>query len=272
MKYIIIILTSIFALTSCEKEIYIDYRSVDKLYVIEGSVTNEEIKVLITQTRDMNDSVKMKGLEGASVLLRSDNGMKEELFYNPDGYYRPLKNITGSVGDNYTLTVNIEETDYISSSKMPSKIEIDSIIYSWVDFGHGTMLFTSAYFIDIPFEENYYMFYMKKNGKVFNWDIFYDKAMDGEPLVMDIACMMKSTMEDNKEDDFDRIIFDGDILEIEIRSIDRKTYNYLFSLAMSNNSLTNPLYDFSEKCLGYFSAYSVTKHKEIFSYENVLSE
>lgn len=54
-----VLLTIIVA--GCEKEIEMDYRTVEPQVVIEGRVTNETVSVLITTTRDMEDSVKVCG-------------------------------------------------------------------------------------------------------------------------------------------------------------------------------------------------------------------
>ena len=44
-------------ITGCEKEIDMDYRTVEPQVVIEGCVTNEAASVLITTTRDMELSL-----------------------------------------------------------------------------------------------------------------------------------------------------------------------------------------------------------------------
>lgn len=70
--------------TGCEKEIDMDYRTVEPQVVIEGCVTNETVSVLITATRDMKDSVKVCGKDDATVILSDGKGFSEQLLYEAD--------------------------------------------------------------------------------------------------------------------------------------------------------------------------------------------
>ena len=42
----------------------------------------------------------------------------------------------------------------------------------------------------------------------------------------------------------------------EVRAIDQKSYDYLYSMQIMDNTGTNPIPNFTGGCLGYFSAYS----------------
>ncbi|MGX8696700.1 MAG: hypothetical protein ACSW8D_09965, partial [Prevotella sp.] len=53
------------------------------------------------------------------------------------------------------------------------------------------------------------------------------------------------------------VLFEGDLMRLEVRSIDRPVYDYLYSLQLMNNTGTNPIANFSDGLLGYFSAYQV---------------
>jgi hypothetical protein len=60
---------------------------------------------------------------------------------------------------------------------------------------------------------------------------------------------------------------EGDELRILIRAIDQRSYDYLYSMQLMDNTGTNPLENFTGGCLGYFSAYNqvtryVTFHRE----------
>jgi hypothetical protein len=52
------------------------------------------------------------------------------------------------------------------------------------------------------------------------------------------------------------VLHDGDRLHIEIRAIDQRAYDYLYSMQIMDNTGTNPIPNFTGGCLGYFSAYS----------------
>ena len=53
--------------------------------------------------------------------------------------------------------------------------------------------------------------------------------------------MTEKAAQDNKQEDWDEILYEGDIIELEIQTIDLRTYDYLNSLAMSEDSSANPI-------------------------------
>lgn len=124
-----VLLTIIVA--GCEKEIEMDYRTVEPQVVIEGRVTNETVSVLITTTRDMEDSVKVCGRDDATVILSDDKGFNEELLYEADGRYRSPSQLTGAPGTAYTLTVETGGKIYTSSSVMQRQAVILSTAFRW---------------------------------------------------------------------------------------------------------------------------------------------
>lgn len=87
--------------------------------------------------------------------------------------------------------------------------------------------------------------------------------MDGT-IFVDIACMDEDTVEENKEEDYDDILYEGDRITIEIQTIDRRTYDYLYSLGLSERTSANPIANFTGGCLGYFSAYSAVRIEDVF--------
>ena len=52
---------------------------------------------------------------------------------------------------------------------------------------------------------------------------------------------------------------DGEELDVEVRKVDQKTYDYYWSLAIGMDNHANPLRQFSNNTLGYFSACSIKK-------------
>ena len=50
---------------------------------------------------------------------------------------------------------------------------------------------------------------------------------------------------------------EGDELEADVRTIDERSYDYLYSLLQMDNTGTNPIANFTGGCLGYFSAFSI---------------
>lgn len=267
-KYIYLALASLF-LTACEKEIDFDYNSIDPLYVIEGRITNETTEVIITQTRDMENGVKGSGLDNALVTITASDGLAETLQYQSDGYYRSLNGLTGEFGKTYSLSVSIGENEFTSYSEMNGEVKIDSTYFYWMEAMGDKYLFFRIRFEDRKEEENYYCYRIYRNGEIYAWDIGRDKGNDGEIIEENFMCMTEKTAQDNKQEDWDEILYEGDRIELEIQTIDRQTYDYLNSLAMSEDASANPISNFMGGALGYFSAYTAVRKEMTFKYDGI---
>ena len=254
-------------LTGCEKEITLDYNSVEKLPVIEGRITNEATEVIITYTRDMEDPVKSTGIDGAVVTISYGNGINETLEYGNNGYYYSPSGLKGQSGTTYTLSVTIDGQEYTSHSTMQNQARIKSTKFEWVNFMNARVLFYGIEIDDIVGEENYYYYNMYRNGENYMWDVFSDRGYTDGVITNDIYCMVESTSGNNIDEDPDEILYDGDIITLEVKAIDRRTYDYLYSLILNESASTNPINNFSGGCLGYFSAYNVVRHEEVYRRE-----
>ncbi|WP_295940632.1 DUF4249 domain-containing protein [uncultured Alistipes sp.] len=269
MKKIIPFFGLLLLASACDKEIDIGYRSVEKMLVIEGHVTNEKTELLITRTRDMDDPDKGGGVDGAEVVLTGNDGTSETLEYNSDGYYRPSSELAADPGVTYNLSVTLDGKQYTSYSTMQRQATIRSADFKWVKIMSNRMLMYEVQVEDITGEENYYCYFMLRNGKSYRWNVFYDKGNADGVIMLDIRCMDEDTAKDNKREDWEDILYEGDAITFEVRSIDRRTYDYLYSLALSDRTSANPIDNFSGGCLGYFSAHSAVRDEAVFSYEAI---
>ena len=267
MKYLYYI-AALCLLCSCEEEIQLDYRSIDPLYVIEGRISNEGSEVVITETRDIDDPELKDGIEVQSVMLSSDTGIKETLVYGKDGIYRS-HSFVGTPDETYTLTVVIDGECYISSSTMPRFTEIVSTCMRWKEMMGNDMLHLIVDVSDKADDINYYYYRILRNGKLFKWNVVRDLDSSNNTIQFDISCMSRDKAEKNAPDDYDSILFEGDDITIEVRAIDMKTYDYLFSAKLSGQNHSNPIYDFDGEVLGYFSAYTTASKTFIFHYSDI---
>lgn len=266
-SYILPLLAAILSFTSCETEIDLPYRSVEPLYVIEGRVTNETTEVVITRTRDMEDKLPEDSLSRAFVQISTNDGTTETLHYGPDGCYRPANPFTGTPGTEYTLSVMLDGRTYTSSSYMNKGTQITGIRFRWLEVMNNARLFCSVTLTDDPDEANYYAYWMRRNGENYRWNVTTDKGYEGDILPIDIGCMTRDEAEENDEEDRDDILYDGDEIEVEVRVIDRRTYDYLYSIVLSESTAANPAENFTGGCLGYFSAYSTVRAKTVYTAE-----
>jgi len=257
-----LLLSLLLLLASCEKEIFLDYRSIGKIVVIDGFISNETAKVTLTSTRNMEDSVKSTTIEGAAITLSGSDGLNESFEYQ-NGYYYSPSGTTGQPGVTYSLSVVLNGQEYISHSTMQRQAEIKTVAFNWVDIMGVKVLVYQVEINDIAGEENFYCYSMYRNGENYRWDVFSDRGYADGVIALNIFCMTDSGSEQTKEENR-HTLFNGDFITLEVKTIDRRTYDYLYSLGLSERSSANPVNNFSGGCLGYFSAQSVVRKETVF--------
>jgi hypothetical protein len=105
-------------------------------------------------------------------------------------------------------------------------------------------------FQDILNQDNWYFTHLYRNGIGYRWAVKRDDQKPNGELQQ-----LFSIARENDDDDKD-MLHEGDRLHLELRAIDQRAYDYLYSMQIMGNTGTNPLPNFSGGCLGYFSAYS----------------
>ena len=77
------------ALTACEKEIPVDYRQVEPLYVAEAMMSQEGTKVVVSTTQDVTDNSRNGHyIDNATVVLSSKkDDYSETLKFSRNGTY-----------------------------------------------------------------------------------------------------------------------------------------------------------------------------------------
>lgn len=259
---------ALFGLCSCEKEIDLDYRTVDPLYVIQGKLTGEMAEVLITQTRNMDDPEPGTGLAGAVVSITGDDGTSGMLEYDDsDGYYRPLSGFTGKPGRTYTLHVSIGDGNFSSKSTLHGAAGLGDVAFHHLNLFGEKILFFKFEVLDIPGESNFYCYRMYRNDELYKWGLFDDKGDEDGTMEMLVLCN-----EEDSDDGWKNEWNTGDIVAIEVQTIDRKVYDYLYSVRLSDRTSSNPIDHFTGGCLGYFSAHSLVAHAFSFKPSAVIEE
>ena len=257
-------------LFSCKKELDIDYGESGPYYVIQGDITDEPAKVIITKTRNVNDSVKGKSLPGAEVVISDDNGKSEHLAYGSDGYYRSPSGWKGETGRTYTMKVKIDGKEFAASSTMREAVNLDSIKFIWMSSA-GMKMMLLKYWSSFPktSELSFTHARMYKNGKFYRSNM--GKQISKERLTSEamLGCTTEKKMDENDPEDADVILFDNDKIHLELWTIDANVYNYFFSLQVGRNNATNPLTNLSGGAVGYFSAHHVCTIDTVFMRKDV---
>jgi hypothetical protein len=269
---------------SCQKEIELDYRDIEPVVSIEGRVTNEQVYVLITRTRSMNDSVKSRGIGGAVVTISSEDGTEQLVYDARDGYYRPASGMKGVPGRTYRLDVTLDGHQYAASSTMPRQAPIVSTQFIWQSLLDNGMLMYEMWASDPePDVRNYYWYRVDRRAKdpkvrqkqgtdAYRWSSFDDRGAINARIYRDIMCVNEEMMDgqDIEDDQLKSILFDGDTITLQLMTIDRAMFEYYQSLSVGQRMGANPISNISGGCLGYFAAGSVSHADTVIYNKNII--
>lgn len=242
-----------FAMYSCEDIVDVELNSVEPVLVIEGVVRlDEKAEVLITRTKDFGEDNTYEPVTSAVVTISDDAGNSEQLVSDASGRYVGAT-ITGTERRTYRLSVSCEGEEYTAISRMPPRVEMDSITQWWfplLDYPEPMV-----HFVDPPGEENqYYRFVVSINGKWPNLEkrLISTEFVDGN----NISQVIFLRYDDGNDDE---PISNGNLLTLEMRCLDKGTYTFFNTLDMIDSSLANPTSNITGGALGYFGAYSYTQ-------------
>lgn len=269
---------------SCQKEIELDYRDIEPVVSIEGRVTNEQVYVLITRTRSMNDSVKGRGIGGAVVTISSEDGTEQLVYDARDGYYRPASGMKGVPGRTYRLDVTLDGHQYAASSTMPRQAPIVSTQFIWQSLLDNGMLMYEMWASDPePDVRNYYWYRVDRRAKdpkvrqkqgtdAYRWSSFDDRGAINARIYRDIMCVNEEMMDgqDIEDDQLKSILFDGDTITLQLMTIDRAMFEYYQSVSVGQRMGANPISNISGGCLGYFAAGSVSHADTVIYNKNII--
>lgn len=265
-KYLFYIINVFYLLFffSCEKDIDLDYHQVNPIYVVEASVSNDGTEVRISKTNDMDDNNSISDISGAKVTLSTDNGQQWDIPYSRNGFYR-YSTLRGEAGTTYTIDVELDGQHYTSTSTMQREPTLNKFRFVWMKVASERIMFGDLRIQDIPNEDSWYFLHIYRNGIGYRWAVMRDDQNPNKELQQLFTLFREGS---NDSD----VLQEGDHLYIEIRAIDQRAYDYLYSMQIMDNTNTNPIPNFTGGCLGYFSAYSQTTINYVFHESDVDEE
>ena len=224
--------------------------------VIEATMTNNSklpFTVLISKTSPYFGAQTKNPVSGAIVSVRVDKGKAKYFAETSPGLYR-LERTIALAGYWYIVDVEYEGVIYTARSFLNETVPIAELSFSYFD---GFGFFDSGYKVntyikDPAGKENYYRLKFLVNGKPTDdrkeITLYSDKLFNGK----DVGLGQRS------------IVFtETDTLTVELQSIDKSAYNYFSTLESISGSVlqqsaspANPISNFNNGALGYFSAYS----------------
>ena len=235
------------SLCSCEKTIDMDFHSVVPLYYVEGWITPYETIVRVSQTKNLSDTTSVCGITNAKVTITDEDGHTFDVPYSDRDYY--MSDERGEVGKTYRLDVEVDGQHFSSTSKMYRMASINSFRLIWKNMLSERYIFGDVRIQDFPNEINYYYIHIYRNGIPYRSAVLKDDTNPGGELQQLFAFNKEGSTDQDR-------LREGDELEAEVRTIDERSYEYLYSLLLMDNTGTNPIENFTGGCLGYFSAFS----------------
>ena len=252
-------------LAACKKEIDMDYRQVAPMYVVEAFINQDKTSVRISTTVDMSEQTGSRNaVDNAVVTLLSEGRELDRLTHTRNGYY--ASSWRGNAGTTYTMAVDIDGNRYTSTSTMQKKPQMNSFRFVWKDVLTERVLFAELKLQDIRETTNYYFMHIYRNNIGYRWAVMRDDMNPNGELEQLFNCTTKREMDKGTEDD---LLREGDKIKVDIRAIDRRAYDYLYSMQVMDNTGSNPIANFTGGCLGYFSAYYGITYECIFHLDEV---
>ena len=253
--YIPVFILAFFVISSCEKVIEFDLLESEEAFVIEAIITNSKqpFTVLVSKTSPYFGAKSNHPVSGAIVSVRAEKGKTKYFEEIEPGVYQ-LRGTIASAGYWYIIDVEYDGVNYTAKSFMNEVVPILDLSFSYFD---GFGFFDSGYKVntyirDPAGTENYYRLKYYVNSRIADDKgeiaLYTDQLFNGK----DIGLGQRS-----------QVFQETDTLTIELQSIDKAVYNYFSMLeSISGGSLqqtaspANPVSNFSNGALGYFSAYT----------------
>ncbi len=233
---------------SCEKVIDVDLKNAIPKIVIEGIIDNsgKPAKVVISKSVAFSIGNVYPAVTGATVKITDNTNNVFVLNETAPGIYTNVA-LVGVIGKTYLLSVLAEGKNYTASSTIQRTAPLDTLTQETISFGTETQKIVNAFFSDpVGFGDNYQIV-QTINGKGDKYvHIADDSFSDGSSAPFQI---FGSTTK----------LKTGDVVNVELRFIDKNVYRYLkgiADLADGDTVPADPVSNISGGVLGYFSAHT----------------
>lgn len=260
MKEYVFAIATMATLSSCKKEVDLKLDKAGPHIVIQGEVTDATgpYTVKVNMSVDFKAANSFPPISGGRIKISSNENETDSLIETSQGVYS-TQTLQGKPGNTYTLSVQVGDSIYTAVSTMPYPVPFDSITFRQNSPFGNDRITAAPNFQDPGGVNNYYLFNEYRNGVQLTKDIFVfdDRLSDGRY----ISRGLRNT---------DDVLKAGDQLEIKMFCIDEPVFNYFNQLDESGGSggafntaasPSNPVSNFSNGALGYFSAHTVRSVK-----------
>ena len=250
----------------CKDIITVDLNSADPATVIEASIIedNSTSRVTITKSTDFYTPGVYPTVSGAIISVNDSEGNSYEFDEVSDGVYENTS-ISGKSGIEYLIEVVSEGITYDAISNMPNKIVLDSLALEEAPQRPNSKEDSFRFFLHLYFQDqlgidDYCRIKLFSNGvQLSGFNLYEDKLTDGNYI--DYRLIVGGEHGEIKL---------GDMLTVELMSIDQAAFDFYKTANSVNASSsgrgpsstsaapTNPVTNWSNNALGFFSAYAVS--------------
>ena len=201
MNRLFVLLIAVFGLIACEEVVDLDINQSTPQIVIEGLLTNKDTTHYVKVSRSIQ--FYESGLNPVTdATITVSNGSQVYLYsHNPgavdslNGYYFSDVAYAGSIGEAYTLSVNVGGIEYMATDTLKNVTEIDSLAVVLApnpdedDEAEGRIYQVLLFAEEPPATEDFYQFQFFRNDTLItstnNVYVFDDDALgdrlDGLP-------------------------------------------------------------------------------------------
>lgn len=244
-------------ISSCTKVVTIELENTDPKLVVESVITDQAqpFRVKLTMTAPYFDESNPP-VADAMVYISDDMGNLDTLTYNGDGFYLTNGNRQTQQGHSYFLKIVHNGTIYEAESRVPDyKMNVDSIS---LIYNEASTFIEEGYNVILNGQENastvdFVRFQFYKNDTLqtdpFKYFISDDIYVNGNYIIAQVPYNYQS----------------GDTARVEIQSIDRGYYKFLYTLSTQaqntggpfDTAPANPPSNLTNGALGYFAACTI---------------
>jgi hypothetical protein len=242
---------------SCTESITLDLNGVQPEIVVEASLPESALAtVKLSKTVDFGMLNDFPVVSGALVCLKDQNNLTDTLTEITPGHYVSswMKGVSGM---HYELSIEKDDLVMRSEDLMPKAVKINAVRVRKLEFPPGPIVDNVIEsprteiivdYTDPEDEVNFYRFIEIVNGKKVNYFLSDDRFNNGKVVKNFLL-------------DFNRRLHTGDTVVIEMQSISKPVYNYLYGFSMMNvlpqgTTPSNPVTNIDGASLGYFSAFT----------------
>jgi hypothetical protein len=265
MKKLIYITFAVVLFSSCEKIIELDLNSTNPVVVIEASINDEPGPYEVRVQSTVNYDAAGEGwINNALCIMSDDAGNIDTLISAGAGKYF-TQTIQGLVGRNYTLRVQADGVEYVHSSFLNERVEIDTAIAEFTvsPFSQEEVVRVTSLFMEPATADDYYRMLFLVRGKPYIAG-YSDFDLIDDVVSTDPVPLFRGFQSDT--------LYAGDTVDVELRHIDKKAYDYFTTLSeLASGGFApqgipeNPLTSWSNGATGYFSAFAVGKKQVIIT-------